>query len=488
MRQLLFLVVLGQFLVSAPAQVTCNRFDVKMQVANHQLALRVVSDLPKDATVSVTVSHRYWRKGETSSYSLDYYSREVTVKDLDKGLSIVISKSAQEKEIARLSGMSRLAGRGAVKVDHFDGRIQVRIVLSQSQKNEDFGPYNRDLSGSQVRHDGPYRGVKVIRYVSLEEAKAKKPKKRSKKSVRVKAAAFQVGSIYGLRQRVPLWSSPMVLSGAKQVKLFEAPNRTLAFIHRKLVLGEKTWFRIAVINIAGEAPMALGWAELQDFGRKKHRLLEDPKLIPYLLPTGWLGMGERKPRYRLKGSKRSPRFEGVYVIEANVILDDGLEASEAQSWAKTAAWQLLERSGAQGAIIHLIREGDKIPQAGTAWVIPAKSADPGSLKAEDFEESNWSGLRAGVSIHKSYFKSRPQALKVGSEVYVKKEGSFEVHVFAQADWKKGDRSMTRVAKGTSGKLLGHCYLEQGGATIIRYHIAFESGQKGWVPGSLVFKF
>ena len=56
------------------SQVTCNQFEIKYSLDGEKLKLSLLTDLPKDTDIMVSISRSYWETGNPTQYSVDYLS------------------------------------------------------------------------------------------------------------------------------------------------------------------------------------------------------------------------------------------------------------------------------------------------------------------------------------------------------------------------------------------------------------------------------
>ena len=150
--KLAFLLILAvTFITStADAQVVCNKFKLVTKVTGSTLDLSLDTDLPDNAVVMVSVSRSYMEKGNTSEYSVDYFSEKSTVRKWKSKHRISIDskkwKSALRKKQEK---MSRL-GLG-FDVASISEKITARMVAPINQPDPRFGKQNSKLTGNAVR-------------------------------------------------------------------------------------------------------------------------------------------------------------------------------------------------------------------------------------------------------------------------------------------------------------------------------------------------
>lgn len=144
---------------SAPAnaQVTCERFRLLTTVKGEDLKLSVDTDLPDDTVLSVSVSRSYQEKGDTTSYSCDYFSEKSTVGVWRTPRKISLAEKPWRAALrAKQVEMSRL-GLG-FQVGAISNAVRARMVVPLGQKNPRFGAKNANLTGRAVAT----KGVRVV--------------------------------------------------------------------------------------------------------------------------------------------------------------------------------------------------------------------------------------------------------------------------------------------------------------------------------------
>jgi len=138
---------------TADAQVVCNKFKLVTKVTGSTLDLSVDTDLPDNTVVIVSVSRSYLEKGNTATYSVDYFSEKSTVGKWKSKHRISVDsvkwKSALREKQEK---MSRL-GLG-FDVASISEKITVRMVVPINQPDPRFGKRNSKLTGKAVRATG----------------------------------------------------------------------------------------------------------------------------------------------------------------------------------------------------------------------------------------------------------------------------------------------------------------------------------------------
>ena len=153
--KLLLLIILAVAFITnaADAQIVCNKFELVTKVTGSTLDLALDTDLPDNTVVMVSVSRSYLEKGNTATYSVDYFSEKSTV-EIWKLLHIVSIDSENWKSALRekQEKMSRL-GLG-FDVASISEKVTVRMVAPINQPDPRFGKQNSKLTGKAVRTTG----------------------------------------------------------------------------------------------------------------------------------------------------------------------------------------------------------------------------------------------------------------------------------------------------------------------------------------------
>ncbi len=473
------------------AQVSCNRFDVKTELETEAVRVSLFTDLPQDSRVVVSISRRYWRRGERGVFLLEYYNREMPVKGLTRPILIDLSDSVKKTLVEKINEARRFAGRGPVSIERVDEDFKLRVSLTMSQPNKAFGENNSRLSGEMVRQRGAYRGVRINKFFTLKEVrKGKREEKvRPRELKRVKAHAFEAGKIYVARKSVPVMNYHETGEVPALRKVGTLARQKAFLVDRIEKKGDVLWYRVAGLSGDGQGIGALGWAKAFDFGRRKHREEESSVLRAALERRHWLSPQGKVPNLKITAAPTLHRgFPNHRVLEATAVLPEGLKAEEARRLVCSFAWDLLEAWQGDACRVLLIRQGDSRPGAGQGCILPAAVPDFQVLKEEHLEAGPAGDLVATALIDKSYFERRPDSLPVGTAIQVKKEGSFEVHLHAEPTWKEGAKGHVRVARGTSGKIIAVRFLKLDKETKVRYQVEVEGKRRGWVDASQVFTF
>lgn len=471
--------------VGAVAQVTCNSFELNAGLTAETVSITLATDLPDATRISIEVSRRYWRKGQQGVFSVEYLAKELSVGELKSGLKVDVSQKALDTVMAKISAAAEHAGRGPVVIAELDQRFKVRALTTQHQPDRSFGDYNSKLSGSAVIQDNEFRGARLLKWLEIGGGNEDEKRRNEPKPVMVKARDFEAGKLYVLRRKVDLMRR---LKAPDTEPTVMAPEAAIIYVDRRLEDGDWVWFRVAVTKAPDQGPCAFGWARHDAFDLKKHRETSATVFLEKLEASGYMSDGFERPRFRIL-----PKLEltdwpnGVSLAGGTIEVDDGLERAELELQARMAAWDLFERSQADGVVLKLRRAGDTEPRAGEAWILPSSVELPEAMGRSDPEKFGTGDLKTRVRIDPSYFKERPKALAVDSQVILKEEGSFEVVLWKDA-LGIGKEQAARIAGGSTGRILALRYIEIGDRVVLRYQVEAENGKVGWVAAEVLRAF
>ena len=137
----------------AKVPIVCNEFKLVSKVTGSTLELFVVTDLPDDTVVMVSVSRSYWEKGSPDEYSVDYLSEKSTIGKWK--LKQNISIAGKKWENALKAKQEAMSGIGfGFDVANISDKIEVRMVVPINQSNPIFGKQNSNLTGRAVSLTG----------------------------------------------------------------------------------------------------------------------------------------------------------------------------------------------------------------------------------------------------------------------------------------------------------------------------------------------
>lgn len=135
--------------IATETKILCDKFELVTKVMGSTLDLSVDSDLPDNAVVMVGVSRSYLKKGNSATYSVDYFSEESIIGKWKSKHTISIAGEEWKTALrAKQEEMSRL-GHG-FDVASISDKITVSMVVPINQPDPRFGERNSNLTGKAV--------------------------------------------------------------------------------------------------------------------------------------------------------------------------------------------------------------------------------------------------------------------------------------------------------------------------------------------------
>ncbi len=204
--KLVFLPILALIIVvnTADAQVVCDKFKIDARLTGSALNFSLDTDLPDDTVVMVSVTRSYSRKGETDTYSLNYFSEKGTVTTWKLLHIITIDNDKWKSELRDAQEeMSRL-GHG-FDVASVCEQITVRIVAPINQPDPLFGKQNSKLTGKAVRV--PITGLRIVEDEIDIDYPMDAPPVGKSPFPNLDLLNLEIGQIYIVSRQTPLLSS-----------------------------------------------------------------------------------------------------------------------------------------------------------------------------------------------------------------------------------------------------------------------------------------
>jgi len=143
---------------TAFSQVVCDNFDVQWVFSEEYLALSLITDLPDDTDITISVSRSYILKENSERYSVDYYESKTTAKELRSERKINISNDDWQKKLAADLKQKATFGVGTT-YKSIDDTVWILVLAPARQTNPSFGKWNSNLSGKMVSK-GTFKIVK----------------------------------------------------------------------------------------------------------------------------------------------------------------------------------------------------------------------------------------------------------------------------------------------------------------------------------------
>jgi len=130
--------------IATETQILCDKFELITKVTGSTLDLSVDTDLPDNAVVMVGVSRSYLEKGNSVTYSVDYFSEKSTIGKWKSEHNISIA--SEDWKTALRAKQEEMSGFGlGFDVASISDKITVRMVVPINQTDSKFGDRNRIL-------------------------------------------------------------------------------------------------------------------------------------------------------------------------------------------------------------------------------------------------------------------------------------------------------------------------------------------------------
>lgn len=131
-------------------KIVCDKFKLVTKFTGSTLDFSIDTDLPDNTVVIVTVSRSYLEKGNSDTYSVDYFSETSTIGKWKSNQSISIASEKWKMALkAKQEEMSKI-GLG-FDVASISNKIEVRMVVPINQPDPKFGNRNQNLTGKAVK-------------------------------------------------------------------------------------------------------------------------------------------------------------------------------------------------------------------------------------------------------------------------------------------------------------------------------------------------
>jgi hypothetical protein len=135
-------------------QILCDKFELVTKVTDSTLDLSVDTDLPDNTVVMVDVSRSYLQKGNSATYSENYFSEKSTIGKWKSEHSISIAdevwKTALRNRQESVSRSGYSLGIKSIDVESISDKITASMVVPINQSDPKFGDRNKNLTGKAV--------------------------------------------------------------------------------------------------------------------------------------------------------------------------------------------------------------------------------------------------------------------------------------------------------------------------------------------------
>jgi len=135
--------------IATENQIFCDKLELVTKVTGSTIDLSVDTDLPDNTVVMVSVSRSYLQKGNSATYSENYFSERSTIGKWKSEHRISIADEVWKTALrARQELVSRIGP--SVDVASISNKIRVSMVVPINQPDVKFGDRNHNLTGKSV--------------------------------------------------------------------------------------------------------------------------------------------------------------------------------------------------------------------------------------------------------------------------------------------------------------------------------------------------
>lgn len=240
--------------IATDTQIVCDKFNLATKVMGSSLDLSLDTDLPDNTVVMVGISRSYLEKGNTSTYSVDYFSEKSTIGEWRSKHSISIDSDKWKTALrAKQKEMSRL-GLG-FDVASISDKITVRMVVPINQPDPRFGKRNSNLTGKAVRASG----LRVVEDEIEIDYPLDSPPVRKSPFPSLNPLELEVGRAYVVSKQIPLMPSHSPADPITAIQQMKQIPQGGGFKVIE-VYKEKTnpWYKVITFD-QGTAQLGTGW-------------------------------------------------------------------------------------------------------------------------------------------------------------------------------------------------------------------------------------
>jgi hypothetical protein len=139
--------------LDAQGGILCDEFSLQTVLQGNTLQVKIATDLPDDAIISVKVTRSYREKGNSEEYAREYFNEESTVGRWREMRDIDVTAGIFEDSLHSHRAEMTKMGLG-FEVGRISADIEVRAILPiNGQTNPNFGTRNSDLNGKAVTQE-----------------------------------------------------------------------------------------------------------------------------------------------------------------------------------------------------------------------------------------------------------------------------------------------------------------------------------------------
>jgi len=228
----------------AHGQIVCDRFTIVTNLQGATFHVSLNTDLPDSTVLMVSVSRSYLEKGNTATYSCDYFSEKSTVGKWKTKQTVLLDNQKWKQELrAKQEKMSRL-GAG-FDVASISDKVDVRMVVPINQPDPRFGEKNAKLTGKRVSE----KWVRVVEAEVEFTYPMEAPPVGKSPIPSLDPLNLEKGQAYVVSKQTPLmpeFEPPDPLGAIQRMK--QIPKSGAFKVYEMRKKGASPWYRVVAID------------------------------------------------------------------------------------------------------------------------------------------------------------------------------------------------------------------------------------------------
>ena len=236
--------------------VECTKYKVTAQMLKDSLTISVLSDLPDDTDINVSVDRPYFERGQSDSSNLSVLNKTMKLATLREGHDFVIDEKSAMQRWAKTREVHAKAGN-ALEIDRFSDVLELSVSVYAGQTNPRFGLRNVNLKGTCNFEDSSGLSLRIISWKkTLPSAMVHEPPPLKFAS----AYNLTVGMQVELSRKTPLMPhhSPTDPTNALGNMKYIPAGGSISITDSYLKNGSQQWYKVAA-QTRTRGPIGRGW-------------------------------------------------------------------------------------------------------------------------------------------------------------------------------------------------------------------------------------
>ncbi len=139
--------------------IICDKFEVITKLTGSKLNLYLITDLPSNTDLMVSISRTYLEKGSSIVYGVDYFTEKSTVGAWKESKTISLKNDLWMKELKEKQVKLKPLGLG-FEVGSINKKISVDFTVPINQTDSKFGKWNSNLKGKAITKEGNWNLIR----------------------------------------------------------------------------------------------------------------------------------------------------------------------------------------------------------------------------------------------------------------------------------------------------------------------------------------